>query len=192
MDTPPHRKNEPDAVRAKLLTAAARIAAEQGLAAITLHAVARMAGVSKGGLLHHYPSRQHLIEALYAALLSRLDQRIRNIQANDLEPVGRFTRAYLSAVALPGESPDESRLLGAAALAMSSDLHLAETWNRWIAAHIARSGEEDRSPAAAAIRCAADGLWLADCSHTALPAAMRNSVLALLTAQTFHLAPDAP
>lgn len=192
MDTSVHRKNEPEAVRVKLLAAAARIAAEQGLAAITLQAVARIAGVSKGGLLHHYSSRQHLIEALHASLLSRLDLRIRDIRANDPEQRGQFTRAYLSAVALPGGSPEESLLLGATALAMSSDPHLAETWRHWIAGHLARSGEEDRSPAAAAIRCAADGIWLADCTHTTLPATMRNSILELLTAQTFLLTPDAP
>lgn len=192
MNTPLHRKNEPEAVRAKLLAAAARIAAEQGLASVTLNAVAHMAGVSKGGLLHHYPSRRHLIDALYAALLSRLDLRIRDIRTNDPEPNGQFTRAYLTAVTLPDRSSDESRLLGATSLAMSSDPHLAETWSRWIDGHLARSGEEDRSPAAAAIRYAADGLWLADCTRTALPATLRNSVLAFLTSQTFLLSPDAP
>ena len=186
------RKKAPETVRANLLAAAARIAAEKGLAAITLDSVARIAEVSKGGLLHHYRSRQALIEALHADLLNRLDRRIQTIRANDPEPQGQFTRAYVSAVVLPCDSADESRLLGAASLAMSTDPYLADAWNRWIGDHLAQSGAEDRSPAATAIRYAADGIWLADCTHTALPATERNAVLALLTAQTFHLSADKP
>lgn len=186
------RKKAPETVRAKLLAAAAHIAAEQGLSAITLDAVARSAGVSKGGLLHHYPGRQALIEALHADLLDRLDCRIQTFRANDPEDCGQFTRAYISAVVQPCDSAEESRLLGAAALATSTDPYLADAWKRWIGGHLAQSGAEDRSPTATAIRYAADGIWLADCTHTALPAPERDAVLALLIAQTFRLSTDKP
>lgn len=40
------------------------IAGRDGIAALSLNAVAREAGVSKGGLLHHFPNKQALIFAL--------------------------------------------------------------------------------------------------------------------------------
>ena len=69
-----HRKKQPEQVRRALLDCAAQIAAEDGAAAITIQAVATRAGVTKGGLLHHFDSKQALIEAVFADLLEKLDQ----------------------------------------------------------------------------------------------------------------------
>ncbi|WP_326601007.1 TetR/AcrR family transcriptional regulator [Rhodococcus sp. PD04] len=52
------------AARAKLLDAFVTILLEQGERAATLEAVAATAGVSKGGLLYHFPSKDALVEGL--------------------------------------------------------------------------------------------------------------------------------
>jgi len=57
----------PDA-RTRILDAAERIVQAKGVPALTLEAAAREAGVSKGGLLYHFASK----EALLMGLLSRL------------------------------------------------------------------------------------------------------------------------
>ncbi|MCK0093658.1 TetR/AcrR family transcriptional regulator [Rhodococcus sp. HNM0563] len=54
----------PPAARAKLLDAFVTILLEQGERAATLDAVAAAAGVSKGGLLYHFPSKDALVEGL--------------------------------------------------------------------------------------------------------------------------------
>ena len=54
-----HRKKQPEQVRRTLLDCAARIAAEQGIANVTVQAVAEAAGVTKGGLFHHFPEQKH-------------------------------------------------------------------------------------------------------------------------------------
>jgi AcrR family transcriptional regulator len=54
----------PPAARAKLLDAFVTILLEQGERAATLDAVAASAGVSKGGLLYHFPSKDALVEGL--------------------------------------------------------------------------------------------------------------------------------
>ncbi|EAE2866200.1 TetR family transcriptional regulator, partial [Listeria monocytogenes] len=47
-----------------LLTAASEIVKEEGVVKLTLEAVAQRAGVSKGGLLYHYPSKEALIKGM--------------------------------------------------------------------------------------------------------------------------------
>ncbi len=147
-------------VRARLLTAAAQETVERGLAAITLEAVARRAGVSKGGLLHHFPSRTALIKALYQEILDGLDRRVKGLSAQDPEPRGRFTRAYLKACLDMALNSQEGRLLAAASLAMSLDDSLSEMWRTWLDGRLESSGENPASVKGRLVRFAADGLWL--------------------------------
>ena len=52
--------------REKLLTAFEHLVLSEGERAATLDAVAARAGVSKGGLLYHFPHRQALVDAALA------------------------------------------------------------------------------------------------------------------------------
>ncbi|MBP8939478.1 MAG: helix-turn-helix transcriptional regulator, partial [Agrobacterium sp.] len=56
------RKKQPEIVRRSLLDCAAKLAADQGVAALSIQAVADAAGVTKGGLFHHFASKQALLE----------------------------------------------------------------------------------------------------------------------------------
>lgn len=51
-------------VKERILCEANKVIANKGLNCFTLEEVARKAGVSKGGLLYHYPSKDKLIKAL--------------------------------------------------------------------------------------------------------------------------------
>ena len=57
---PPHNPAQRDL----LLDAAETVAAREGVARLTFDAVAAEAGVSKGGLLHYFSSKEGLIEAM--------------------------------------------------------------------------------------------------------------------------------
>src|SRR5262249_36166714 len=103
-----HRKKQPALVRRQLLQVAARLASEQGIAALTLDAVSGASGVSKGGLLHHFPNKNALLDALFDRLLEGLDADIEEIMRSDPVPHGRFTRGYLGAVAGLRERPAEA------------------------------------------------------------------------------------
>ncbi|HYL01738.1 MAG TPA: TetR/AcrR family transcriptional regulator [Steroidobacteraceae bacterium] len=50
--------------RDRLLDAAERVVVESGATHLTLDAVAKSAGVSKGGLLYHFPSKEALLEGM--------------------------------------------------------------------------------------------------------------------------------
>ncbi|MBW8284343.1 MAG: TetR/AcrR family transcriptional regulator, partial [Rhizobium sp.] len=91
------RKKQPEQVRRALLDCAATLAVENGLSAVTLQAVADAAGVTKGGLLHHFASKQILVEAVFAGLLAELGREIDGYMTADDEAYGRFTRAYVRA-----------------------------------------------------------------------------------------------
>ena len=158
------QKKQPDIVRGQLLEAAAQVAVERGLMAITLDAVARRAGVSKGGLLHHFSNRQALIEALFKELLAQLDRRVKTFISKDQNPRGRFSRAYLLAVAAPTDGYVKGKLLGASALAMSVDDSLSKLWREWLEKSLEENSEGENSVIARTVRYAADGIWLDDCT----------------------------
>lgn len=54
------------------MDAAERVIAEMGARHMTLEAVAREAGVSKGGLLYHFPSKEELLTAMVERYVGRL------------------------------------------------------------------------------------------------------------------------
>lgn len=67
----------PTPTRERILRAADQLAAETGLAAVSLDAIAARAGVSKGGLLYHFPSKARLMQALVEDHMALLDANLR-------------------------------------------------------------------------------------------------------------------
>lgn len=61
--------------RERILDAAIRVVGEQGAGRLTLEAVAEAAGVSKGGLLYHFGTKQALLQGLLSRHLDRLGTR---------------------------------------------------------------------------------------------------------------------
>jgi AcrR family transcriptional regulator len=82
--------------RERLLEAAERVVISRGVAGLTFDAVAREAGVSKGGLLHYFVSK----EALLNAMLQRMADFIGQSHARVLESIppgpGRVAKAVLA------------------------------------------------------------------------------------------------
>jgi len=60
--------------RDPILAAAERVIADMGARHMTLDAVAREAGVSKGGLLYHFPSKESLLSAMVERYVECLAQ----------------------------------------------------------------------------------------------------------------------
>ena len=73
MATAYNRRKQPELIRRLLLDCAATLALEQGLANVSVQAVSAAAGVTKGGLFHHFPSKQALVEGVAADLIERID-----------------------------------------------------------------------------------------------------------------------
>ncbi|PJF24919.1 MAG: TetR family transcriptional regulator, partial [Phototrophicales bacterium] len=83
--------------RAQLLNAASQIVLEKGAAHLTLEAVAALAGVSKGGLLYHFPSKEALIKGMLEQYLTDFSTLVAQSYAALPEGRGRWLRAYVNA-----------------------------------------------------------------------------------------------
>ncbi|MCX8997472.1 TetR/AcrR family transcriptional regulator [Rhizobiaceae bacterium BDR2-2] len=154
------RRKQPERVRRALLDAAEKLAVDQGVAGVTIQAVADAAGVTKGGLFHHFPSKQALVEGMFADLLESLDAQLEDAMSRDAEPRGRFTRAYVDSMFVIGDCGQDSPW-AALLVSMMAESELRRLWSDWLAARLHRHHETDGDPMLEIVRLAADGAWLA-------------------------------
>jgi AcrR family transcriptional regulator len=150
--------------RDRLLDAAETVVAARGVSALSLDAVAAEAGVSKGGLLHHFRSK----EALLAGLVERMAAEMRAIfdavVAAQPPGPGRHTRGVI-AWALHSAPERAERDLRIAAALLSAHAHDPKLIDpiRIEHARIRAQVEDDGLPPGHAhvVMAAADGLFLA-------------------------------
>jgi AcrR family transcriptional regulator len=162
------RRKQPELVRRTLIDCAARLSAECGLQAVTVQAVADAAGVTKGGLFHHFPSKEKLIDAVLKDQIDRFDGVIEAALANDGDSYGCFTRAYIVAnLSIAEISP----ALESTCIALLTDPVARGHWSDWLRARLQRHQATDASPELEIVRYAADGVWLADIAR--IPADLR-------------------
>jgi len=88
---------DPERTREALVKAAEKIVVEKGIEAMTLEEVAAAASVSKGGLLHHFPSKKALVLGIAQDMIRQYDLAIAGYQQKDPVGPGAFTRAFLRA-----------------------------------------------------------------------------------------------
>lgn len=108
--------SRPPAARDAVLDAFERILLHDGERAATLDATARAAGVSKGGLLYHFASRDALIDGLVARLDALVEQDVQAIEEAPEGPIAYFVR---SSVAM--EHPLDRAVVAAARLAQGGN-----------------------------------------------------------------------
>jgi AcrR family transcriptional regulator len=147
--------------RDRILEAAERVVAEVGAARLTLEVVAQAAGVSKGGLLYHFPSKESLLSALAQRYVDNMEHCIEAAKIGlGHGVVGRDLKACI--VGILGSDP-RSKAMGAALLATAAnDLTLLEVIRECIA-KCTRELAQDSAlhfPRAAVISLAIDGLMM--------------------------------
>lgn len=91
--------------REKICEAAIRTASRDGLLAMTLDNVAREAGVSKGGVMYHFPSKEELVRGMLEYFGAKVELMILQRIADDPEPRFRWVRSMLSCLFPDPESP---------------------------------------------------------------------------------------
>ena len=160
-----HRKKQPEQVRKALLDCAAKIAGEKGLGNVTLEAVAKAAGVTKGGLIHHFSNKKALVDAMLKNLLEQFDQLIDAYLAEDTILQGRFTRAYVEMV-FSEEIPDPSDPWASLCLSTMSEPELQKMWAEWLNKRLELHSATDSDPMFEIVRLAADGAWLSLMAQT--------------------------
>src|SRR5436309_12912230 len=80
--------------RQQILMAANKIVQRDGVARLTIDAVAREAKLSKGGVLYHFPSKEALVSGM---VMDHIESFTHDINGNLAEETGagRWLRAYL-------------------------------------------------------------------------------------------------
>ncbi|GAA0930962.1 TetR/AcrR family transcriptional regulator [Nonomuraea longicatena] len=148
-------------MRERILDAVEEMLVSRGADAIRLDAVAAQAGVSKGGLLHHFRSKQALLEGVLARQVGRFQAEL----PPPGSPPGAFTRAWLEATIPDTDVParahaDQVAVAMLAALSGGPEVLAVfrrryEDWQERLA--------DDGLDASTAylVRLAVDGWWMA-------------------------------
>lgn len=84
------------ATRDKICEAAIQTASRDGLLAMTLDNVAKEAGISKGGVMYHFPSKDDLVRGMIEYFGTQLEQTVMRRIAEDPQPRFRWARSMLS------------------------------------------------------------------------------------------------
>jgi AcrR family transcriptional regulator len=171
--------------RQDIIKSATKLLLEEGVTKLTLDAVAKKAGVSKGGLLYHFPGKDDLIRGLIDNLNESFDADVaRQIaEANDNTP-GYWLRAYIQASAEAEPEFNENSAALLAGIALNSDL--LEPFRRSFGEFQDKSVSDGIDPVVGTIiRLAVDGLWLAELFKLAPPdPELRQQVIERLMAMT--------
>jgi AcrR family transcriptional regulator len=178
------RRRQPEATRAQIIGAAMQTLQESGAAGFTLDAVVARLPLSKGALLHHFPSKAELLKALVDEAGEKFVDRIEALAAKDPHPVGRYSRAYLAATVELTMSPEEVRTSKVVLVACLLEPSLADRW-QWWTDQVTRDEPNDVVGADDALlqRLVADGLWLSDVfGNKPVPMEQRRVIGALMGA----------
>lgn len=148
------RSRNPELTRKKILQATHRVLHAGGyLTRFSLDAVAEEAGVSKGGLLHHFGSKDELLEAAAQDAIERFEARIAMRTMHGQQTAGAFTRAYIEVVL--GEGHDQHAEFSPILLSYLRTAEAGTRFDFW-----QRQSAQDglNIPLATIIRLAVDGL----------------------------------
>lgn len=161
------RREKAARTRAALLAAADAVVRRDGVSNLTLDRVAAEAGVSKGGLLYHFSSKQELVVALLDDTLVRADDALDELTTST-DP-GAFARAYLEFVR-SGEHRESGARQGIFASAALDEGELAPAQKQFAVWQERLLDDDGIDPTLALLaRVVGDGLWLIDLFGLAPP-----------------------
>jgi AcrR family transcriptional regulator len=161
------------ATKRRILDASERVVLRDGVGHLTLDAAAAEAGLSKGGVLYHFPTRDALVAAMVTRIIEQFDEDIASYLPEAGTPEagrpGAYARAYVRATLEP-VTPGEERLGAALLAAAAAEPELVVPLQTAAARWQARLVDDGIDPTLATlIRLACDGLWLCGLFGLATP-----------------------
>ncbi|WP_413732149.1 TetR/AcrR family transcriptional regulator [Sodalis sp. RH20] len=180
-------KKDPVNVRRRLLNSTASLMAARGFAGVSVSDIASDAGVTKGGLFHHFSSKQDLITAVFDDELEQFNVLLEDFMVRDPGGYGRFTRAYIRTTIVAC-----TEKMSALTFSLCAEPELITRWESWLAQRLKQHQETDSAPDLEIARLAADGIWFTSLLKGGTPG-NRESLLSLqqrLLALTLNNHPD--
>ena len=188
---PPREARGRPSSRETMLDAAVAVALEQGASKLTLDAVAKRAGASKGGVMYNFPTKEALLEALLERLTSHNRAASESIAAALPDEPGRALKAYvMNSVREPDE---DDRVSGALVAVVNGSPELLQRVAGYFAKRFDVISSDVGFDRAALTHVATEGLWLMELFQVSpFNAVQRARVVQLLTelasAETPHVA----
>ncbi len=147
---------KPTITRDGLLDVSEELVREQGGSALTIGALAKAAGISKGGVQYSFASRDDLVRSLVHRWTTRFDAMLDDAATDD--PVD-FIRSYIAATRTSQQAMD-AKTAGLIVSYLENPEHLRETsdWYRGIFDRLA--GTSPDAQAARVAFLAVEGLFL--------------------------------
>jgi AcrR family transcriptional regulator len=132
---------------------------------VTFQAVADAVGVTKGGVMHHFATKNALVLEVFNDAMAKFEAEVDAAMANDPVSYGSFTRAYIDATISLGEKAQEEYDNQATLyVLMLGDSELRELWAQWANAQLKKHAATDDTETLCMVRLTADGIWLSDFS----------------------------
>lgn len=167
--------------RPAILEAAVRVAGRDPITAVTVDAVATEAGLTKAGVLYHFPSKSELLVAAQEHLAQRFEAQLIAAAGGtaDEVPLPRRVAAY-ARVSAESASRAELVLMIEATAAPEIAAPMRSVIDRWVPSVDAALRDPELWPYVLA-RLASDGLWVGDTDKD-LPADQRARIAAAIAA----------
>lgn len=145
--------------RDKIIDAAMAIVREQGAAKLTLDEAAKSAGISKGGVLYHFKTKDDLIRGMVERMVNQCDLLSHAYYQEEPEGPYRWARTVVR-IAFDPNGPSSDSVSGAlmAAMALQPELvaPLQAKYEEWIE----RIHSDSPNPLLAGLVCTAmDGMF---------------------------------
>jgi AcrR family transcriptional regulator len=167
------------------LRVAAQIINEDGVLSLTLEAVAKRAGISKGGLLYHFSSKDALMEGMNDFLLLSYINKVECAANADTREKGKWTRAY----ATEAFGPIEQEMFMDAAFisaAATNPMLFKSMIDNLRKLHNNIENDKIDPVSATVVRLAADGLYYNHLYGINLTKDMQEKVLTFLISLTLE------
>jgi len=148
-------------IRTAVLDAAIALAQDSDISALTLDAVAARAGVSKGGLLHHFKSKEALLTAMVGRVVESFEDERRQAMEAESGAENALMATYIDrSFAGFGKRYKSAMILFAVA---ANQRGLLQPIREYFDARTRETVAQSENPAASlALTLLADGLWLFD------------------------------
>jgi AcrR family transcriptional regulator len=98
------KRNE---TREKIFKAAMQLAARDGLLTLTLDNVAEESGLSKGGVMHHFATKEALLSGVIMHFTDQVEREMTRLVSEDPKPTYRWARAMLRMMTAGDDDPSE-------------------------------------------------------------------------------------
>lgn len=135
---------------------------EGGLTAVTLSSVCKRAGISKGGLMHHYPCKEALVDEFVSRSSNECLQEIHEHLAPITPGSGKRTKAFVDLMLKDPAmcKPESSREIAAVMIALMQGRMIAHAEGHYQRLAVELQGDGLSQSTIDLIVASVDGLWL--------------------------------